>query len=238
MAHEINNPNYYITINGKLLKRIWDEGVPILDEYYEENGDFDLAGIPFSEAHENIDQLFNGIAEGAARIGKIVESLKNFARQDTGELNQQVDVNAVVESATVIMNNLLQKSTNHFSVERAQNLPTIRGNAQQLEQVLINLITNSCHALLDKQNSIVVKTAYDADSDNVTLTIRDDGTGIAPEDLKRIMDPFFTTRPETGGTGLGLSVSYGIIKAHGGELSFDSELGKGTTATVSLPVVS
>ena len=236
VAHEINNPNYYITLNAKLVKRAWDEVVPILEQYYQENGEFDLAGIPYVEAHERIGQLIEGTSQGAMCIQKIVESLKNFARQDTGDLNQQVDVNSVVKSATLILGNLIKKSTRHFSVALGENLPTVQGNPQQLEQVLINLITNSCQALESRKEGIVVSTAYDGARNHLILTVRDEGEGITPENLRHIMDPFFTTKPHQGGTGLGLSVSYGIVKAHGGELDFVSAPGKRTTATITLPV--
>ena len=107
---------------------------------------------------------------------------------------------------------------------------------QQLEQVIINLITNSCHALPNKEKGIIISTSYDMDSKNIIINIQDEGIGIPSESLKHILDPFFTTKRDYGGTGLGLSVSYNIIKDHGGELSFTSELGKGTTATIRLPV--
>jgi two-component system, NtrC family, sensor kinase len=236
VAHEIHNPNYYITLNARLIERAWNHIMPILHEYYEENGEFVIAGMPYTQASEKIPPLIRGISDGAKRIQKIVQSLKNFARQDTGDFNQQVDVNSVVESATVILNNLIKNSTHHFSVEFSRNLPTIRGNSQQLEQVLVNLITNSCQALKDKDGGIVVSTSHDRDSNRLIITVVDEGEGIVPQHLSRITEPFFTTKQDRGGTGLGLSVSYGIIQAHGGTLNFVSDVGKGTTATIILPI--
>jgi PAS domain S-box-containing protein len=236
VAHEINNPNNFIMLNGEILSMAWQNVMPILQKYYEENGDFLLAGMPYTRAHEKIDQLISGISEGAARIGKIVETLGGFARQDAGDLNQQVDPNAVVESAMVIVNNLIKKSTHHPSVELGENLPKIRGNPQQLEQVIINLITNSCQALQSPQKRLFVSTSYNKQSDLITIRVRDEGEGIPPENLNHIIEPFFTTKRDTGGTGLGLSMSYNIVKNHGGHLHFTSRFGKGTTATVMLPV--
>ncbi|MFQ6078285.1 MAG: PAS domain S-box protein, partial [Thermodesulfobacteriota bacterium] len=97
VAHEINNPNNYIMLNAKILSKVWNDITPILKQYYEMNGDFVLAGMPYSKAHERIGQLISGISEGAERIQKIVQSLKDFARRDKGDLNQTVDINAVVE---------------------------------------------------------------------------------------------------------------------------------------------
>ena len=236
VAHEINNPNNFIMLNGEILSMAWQNVMPILQKYYEENGDFLMAGMPYTRAHEKIDQLISGISEGAARIGKIVETLGGFARQDAGDLNQQVDPNAVVESAMVIVNNLIKKSTHHPSVELGENLPKIRGNPQQLEQVIINLITNSCQALQSPQKRLFVSTSYNKQSDLITIRVRDEGEGIPPENLNHIIEPFFTTKRDTGGTGLGLSMSYNIVKNHGGHLHFTSRFGEGTTATVMLPV--
>ena len=236
VAHEINNPNNFIMLNGEILSMAWQNVMPILQKYYEENGDFLLAGMPYTRAHEKIGQLISGISEGAMRIGKIVEALGGFARQDAGDLDQSVDPNAVVESAMVIVNNLIRKSTHHPSVELEENLPKIRGNKQQLEQVIINLITNSCQALQSPQKCLFVSTSYNETSDLITIRVRDEGEGIPPENLNHIIEPFFTTKRDTGGTGLGLSVSYNIVKNHGGHLHFTSRFGKGTTATVMLPV--
>ena len=236
VAHEINNPNNFIMLNGEILSMAWQNVMPILQKYYEENGDFLLAGMPYTRAHEKIGQLISGISEGAMRIGKIVEALGGFARQDAGDLDQSVDPNAVVESAMVIVNNLIRKSTHHPSVELEENLPKIQGNQQQLEQVIINLITNSCQALQSPQKYLYVSTSYNETSDLIAIRVRDEGEGIPPENLNHIIEPFFTTKRDTGGTGLGLSVSYNIVKNHGGHLHFTSRFGKGTTATVMLPV--
>jgi PAS domain S-box-containing protein len=235
MAHEINNPNNFIVLNGEILATAWENVIPILEKYYQENGDFLLAGIPYTQARTKIGQLTSGILEGATRIAKIVETLRDFAHQDTGDLDQQVDVNSVIESAIVIMNNLIQKSTDRFSVALMENLPQIRGNPQQLEQVIINLITNSCQAIRAPQECLVVSTSYNKGSDQIIITILDEGKGVPPENLNRIIEPFFTTKGDEGGTGLGLSVSYSIVKNHGGNLHFTSKGRKGTIATVTLP---
>ena len=235
VAHEINNPNNFIVLNGEILDMAWQNVMPILEKYYQENGDFLLAGMPYTQARAQIGQLISGILEGATRIGKIVETLRDFVRQDTGDLDQPVDVNSVIESAIVIMSNLIQKSTDRFSVELVENLPKIRGNPQQLEQVIINLITNSCQAIRAPQECLVVSTSYNKRSDRIIITILDEGEGVPPENLNHIIEPFFTTKGDEGGTGLGLSVSYGIVKNHGGNLHFTSKGGKGTIATVTLP---
>ena len=256
VAHEINNPNNFILLNAKIFSRVWSDVTPILEEYCENHGDFALAGMPYTRAHERIGQLVSGMFEGAQRIQKIVQGLKDFARPDAGDSNQLVDINSVMEAAILITGNLIKKSTDRFSCDYGSNLPKIRGNTQQLEQVVINLVTNACHALLSGRRvrgrtdgrshtairrvapspcRLLISTSYDRDSDSVIVKVCDEGAGISPEQLKHIMDPFFTTKRASGGTGLGLSISYNIVKAHGGDLNFSSELGKGTTVLLTLP---
>ena len=236
VAHEINNPNNFILLNAKIFSRVWSDITPILEEYYEEQGDFALAGMPYTQAHDRIGQLITGMSEGAQRIQKIVQGLKDFARQDTGELNESVDINSVIEASVLIAGNLIKKSTDQFSCEYGADLPEIQGNTQQLEQVIINLLTNACHALEDRKKGIFITSSHDVNTDTIIVEVRDEGTGISGEALEHIMDPFFTTKRSSGGTGLGLSISYNIIKAHGGELKFTSEPGNGTTVVLSLAV--
>ena len=233
VAHEINNPNNFILLNGEMLEKAWNDVMPILERYYDENGDFTCADMPYTQARGNIKKLTAGIILGAKRIQKIVNALGDFAHQDEENLSQLVDCNAVIDSAIVIVENLIKTSTDNFSTNLKPNLPKILGNPQQLEQVLINLISNACQALSDPDKRIVVSTRKS--SEHVLIEVSDEGEGISPESLQRIMDAFFTTKRDCGGTGLGLSVSYNIIQNHGGDLTFTSELGKGTIATVSLP---
>ncbi len=236
VAHEINNPNNFIMLNNKMINKAWESTKPILDEYYNEHGDFVLAGMPYSKAHDKIAELITGISEGGQRIKKIVESLKNFARHDTGVLDQSINLNKVVEAAILIVNNLIKKSTTDFKVKFAPKLPEFQGNFQQLEQLLINLITNSCEALSKKEKQLHITTFWNRESNQVGFSVMDNGDGITKDDMKHIIDPFFTTKREIGGTGLGLSIAYNIIKDHGGELHLDSRLGFGTTATITIPL--
>ena len=236
VAHEINNPNNFIMLNTKMIGKVWNGTKPILDSYYDEQGDFVLAGMPYSVARDKITDLISGISKGSMRIQKIVNSLKDYARQDTGDLNQEINLNDVLEAAILIVNTLVKKYTDVFDVHYARRLPTIRGNFQKLEQVLINLITNSCQALKRSPKTIHVKSFYDSKTETVGVIVKDTGVGIDESDLKHIFDPFFTTKRESGGTGLGLSIAYNIVQDHGGELMFESQKGAGSTATLKLPV--
>ena len=237
VAHEINNPNSFITFNAPILTHIWNDAMPILKHHYEESGDFTLASLPYEKAAEAVPKLLSGISRGATRIKNIVGNLKDFVRQDQSGEFQPIQFNAVLESAVTLLSNEINKRTKHFSVEYGADLPLALGDFQKLEQVMINLISNSCQALPDLEKAVRVQTDFDADSGTVRLTVADEGVGISPENLSKIMDPFFTTKRDSGGTGLGLSVSYSIIEEHGGKLEFSSTQGEGTTAILSLPFI-
>jgi polar amino acid transport system substrate-binding protein len=148
---------------------------------------------------------------------------------------ENIDLNSVAEVAVRLLEPSLRISTGHFTVEYGKNLPQVRGNAQRIEQVIVNLLLNACQALTDKERKISLATGYDQSTGTVILTVTDEGIGISPDVRPYLTDPFFTTKRDTGGTGLGLSVSAGIVKEHGGSLDFDSTPGEGTVVTLRLP---
>jgi PAS domain S-box-containing protein len=235
VAHEINNPNNFIMLNTPILSEAWECAMPILDEYYEKNGDFSIGGMRYKEMRDSIPVLFSGIRDGSKRIKQIVEDLRDFVRRDTTDMTQSVDMNAVLRSAISLLSNTIMKSTNHFSVAYAANLPPLKGNFQRVEQVIINLIQNACQALPDNRRGVFVSTSHDERRASIVVEVEDEGTGIPSEMLSHIMDPFFTTKSDSGGLGLGLSISSRIVREHGGALTFASEPGKGTRAKIVVP---
>ncbi len=237
IAHEINNPNNFIQLNGRLFSRIWTDIVPILDEYLHANGDFSIAGMSYDSSREKLAHSLEGILKGSDRIQNITRSLTDYAKHDGATRNESVDINHVVGLAIEIAGNLIRESTEDFRVDYGSDVPAIKGNAQQLEQVIINLITNACQSLRTTADEIRVTTSFHKERNEVRVAIVDRGGGIRETDLKHIMDPFFTTRRDKGGTGLGLSVSLNIVKSHGGRIVLTSEPGKGTIAKVYLPVM-
>jgi PAS domain S-box-containing protein len=236
VAHEINNPNNFIMLNTPLLSEIWESSKPILEEYYEKNGDFLIGGMPYREMRENIPVLFSGILDGSKRIKQIVEDLRDFVRRDGSDMTQSFDVNGVIRSAISLLSNIIMKATTHFSVKYGDSLPPLKGNFQRFEQVIINLIQNACQALPGAQRGIFLSTSYDEEREGIVIRIKDEGMGIPADVLPHIAEPFFTTKQDFGGLGLGLSISSRIVKEHGGTLNFTSEQGKGTTAEIVLPV--
>jgi len=180
--------------------------------------------------------LFAGIREGAQRIERIIGNLKGFVRQDVVETWETLDLNAVVEGAVSLMGQFIHKSTDHFSVACGEGLPSLQGNFQKLEQVVINLIQNACQSLSGKDRAVTVSTEFNAVTESAVLTVSDEGRGIEPSSLSKIMDPFVTTRRESGGTGLGLSIVSNIVKEHSGEITVRSRPGEGAVFTVTLPI--
>ena len=236
VAHEINNPNNYIMLNASILMEVWEDLSKIADDYYKENGDFLIGGLNYSEMRDNIPVLCEGIKDGASRIKMIVQDLKNYTRREKSNMNQKVNINDMVISAVRLLSNQIKHSTKNFEIKYGMDLPSVLGNFQQLEQVIINLLQNACQALEKKEAKIFLETYYDKKEKKILIRIEDEGQGIAAETIKKIKDPFFTTKRDSGGTGLGLSVSMDLVKSHGGELDFFSSVGKGTQAIVKLPV--
>ncbi|MBJ6749404.1 transporter substrate-binding domain-containing protein [Geomonas anaerohicana] len=236
VAHEINNPNGLILLNLPVVMEAFRDAEPILEEYYEKNGDFEFGGLSYSRMREALPKLMQQMQEGSRRVKLIVEDLKDFARQQEPGQAAEFDLNETVQAALRLLTNLVEKSTEHFSVSLGAGIPRLNGSAQRIEQVVVNLLVNACQALPSPERGIELVTWFDAETRQVIMEVRDQGTGIAPEHLPRLTDPFFTTKRDSGGTGLGLSVSSGIVKEHGGELSFSSAPGAGTTARLTFTV--
>jgi len=236
VAHEINNPTNFITLNTPILKEAWQGTRLILEDHYQKEGEFFVGRFKYSALREKLDLLFDGIAEGAERIKNIVLDLKNFARPDPSDLDQPVDVNKVIMNSVSLLRNTINKRTKHFTLELGADLPPLRGSFQKLEQVIINLIQNAYEALPDTEKAISISTMHDSIKGCLLIRIRDQGCGISEEILPRILDPFFTTKRTSGGVGLGLSITSRIVKDHDGTLVFDSIAGRGTTVTVTLPL--
>jgi len=236
VAHEINNPNNFIMANAEFLGKAWEDAMKILREYARENGEFHIGGIPFSQLETQSPRLFAGITDGSKRINGIVNNLKSFSR-NSGIIDRYdiIDVNKVTKSTVSILHYEINKFTENFHVELADNLPPIKGSSQQLGQVILNLLMNACQALTDKNGGIWLTTAYDKDSGHVSITVRDEGCGMSRDNSTMIMEPFFTTKIDSGGTGLGLSICQSIIRDHSWSLEFTSEIGKGTTFILKIP---
>ena len=237
VAHEINNPNNFISINAALLQRIWEDSKPGLHEQIKNIPDFKLGNIPGDKLEESIDDLLFGIKDGSERIRKIIDSLKAYIRNVPGDIKAVFDLNSAIENALFLLKNQIMRATDNFSIyQKYEKLP-VEGVQQKIEQVIINVLQNACQALTSREQSIQVDTLVEPQGEWVTIKITDTGSGIKPENFNYITDPFFTTRRETGGTGLGLSISSSILDDHKGRFKFVSEPDKGTSVEIILPLV-
>jgi two-component system NtrC family sensor kinase len=183
------------------------------------------------DGDEFAEQGLQTIRDSATRANVIVTDLLKFARQSTPEL-QRRDLRDMLESVFRLTEYLLRKGKVTLELSMPDRPVMAQYDSQQIEQVLINLVTNAVQAMPDGGTLHVSLSATDGQA---VIKIRDTGIGILPEHLPRIFDPFFTTKPEGEGTGLGLSVSYGIITEHGGKIEVESEPGEGTTFQITLP---
>jgi signal transduction histidine kinase len=184
---------------------------------------------PGSMLHTNL-QL---IEKETRRCKSIIDNLLRFARQEKTSL-EPTSVNVVVEDAVAIVRHQMEMHRVHLETELASDLPEILANANQLQQVVMNLAINAQQAMEDTPGQITIVTRRSA-AGAVEIAVRDTGPGMTREILDKIFEPFFTTKPSGKGTGLGLSVSFGIVKDHAGEIAVDSAPGRGTTFVITLP---
>ena len=236
VAHEINNPNNFIMFNAPQLEDIWEELEPVMRGAYSSLPE-QVDNMDYDELNDVVHDLFKGINMGSGRIKQIVKNLKNYVQDKPVDLAALVSIRDVVGGACILLGSSIRTSTDNFLSEIEEDLPEVRGDIGMIEQVLINLIQNACHALPSKQSALAVKAYSDMKNKSVIIEVSDEGRGIAEQAMKFITDPFFTTKRDSGGTGLGLSISNNIMKEHGGELIFSSTLGKGTIVKMVFPVV-
>jgi len=219
VAHEINNPLNGIINFAQLLK---DEERP--------RSEFEK-------------QMIDGIIDEGERIAQIVRGLLTFARTDTHEL-RQVHFADSIKTSIALFGHQFEKEGITVEIDLEPDLPLVRADASRLRQVVLNLITNAYHALKAKtvdsgERKLFRITARRASRNDkiVRVEFYDNGVGIKREDLSKVFDPFFTTRRETGGTGLGLSVSFGIVRDFGGTIKVESEEGKFTRFIIELSAI-
>ncbi len=234
IGHEINNPNQFIRGNIKIVQQALEGLLPIVDDYYKDHPDLKIARLDYDFFRQHIMILVNDMSNGSERIKRIVESLKGFARKDEGLLVDRVDINNVIEESSRLVHSQVHKFAD-ISLDLGSDIPVFRGNAQKLEQVLINLVINASQAMADDTRG-EIQISSRRDGEWAQIEVADNGSGMGEATVRNIFDPFFTTKRARGGTGLGLSIAFRIMEEHGGHISVNSTLGKGTTFTIRLPL--
>lgn len=242
VAHEINNPIGFVNSNLGSLEKYVNDWVRLLDLYEQAEDRLAphpevLAGIRDTKEaidieflKEDIRQLIQESKDGLDRVKGIVQDLKDFSR--VGETDWQwADVHKCLDSTlNVIWNEIKYKAE---VVKEYGEIPEIECIPSQLNQVFMNFLVNAAHAIAER-GQITLRTGREEDW--VWVSVADTGVGISPENINRIYDPFFTTKPVGTGTGLGLSISHSIIGKHGGRIEVESVVGSGTTFSIFLPI--
>jgi two-component system, NtrC family, sensor kinase len=234
VAHEINNPIAYVTNNLVVLRRDMQEALAVLDAYRQGRAADaarleEEADLPFFR--DNLARTCEQSLVGLERVRDIVRNLRDFARLDEAEF-KETDLTAALASTLEILRHEITKKDIHL-VTDLEPLPLVWCSPGKLNQVFLNLLINAVEAC-SHGGAVTVGTRCEA-GEVVVVEVQDNGCGIKPEHKARLFEPFFTTKPVGQGTGLGLSVSFGIVRDHGGTIEFDSELGRGSTFLVKLP---
>ncbi len=248
IAHEINNPVNFIYGNLEPIENYVKSLLKLLEvyqqEYPEDNSVLQATTeeIELEFISEDLPNILRSMKAGAERIKQIILSLRNFSRLDEAEL-KPVDLHAGLESTLLILQNRFQVSTGQPKIQVIKEygkLPYVTCYASEMNQVFMSLISNALDALKqvsknDENPYIQIQTEV-IETERVRIAIADNGIGIPAQIQERIFEPFFTTKPVGSGTGLGLSVSYAVIKKHGGELTCESTVGKGTKFVIEIPI--
>ncbi|UCF82283.1 MAG: response regulator, partial [Desulfobacteraceae bacterium] len=237
MAHEINNPINLIMYNIPLFHKVWHDCLPVLKQHTDKEPYRKYGGLTYSFLKENADRLLSDMNMAANRVAKIVSDLKNFARQSSVAEKGPLHMNMAVDNAVRLAQTTLRNSGVELEIDLAEDLPLLTGNLQNIEQIILNLIVNGVQAIDHDQGKIKIATGYQKKDGKICVSIMDNGRGVAPEISDKLFDPFVTDKQAEGGTGLGLSVTYSLVKAHDGEIIFRSQKGKGTTFTVFFPTI-
>jgi len=215
VAHEINNPLAIINETAGLIKDIFT----FSDQYKED---------------KKLLSLIDSILKQVDRCRTITHRLLGFARHIDVKI-EEVDLQTLLEEVLSFLEKEAQYRDIHVNITKTQEIPLIQSDRSKLQQIFLNIINNA-FAAVKKGGHIDITLDYLKEKDMVKVAIKDDGIGISPENLKKIFDPFFSTKKDQGGTGLGLSITYGLVKKLKGEIQVESQVGKGTTFFIFLPV--
>lgn len=235
VAHEINNPINLIMYNIPLLEKIWKDILPILNDQAVLYPQRKYGGLRTDFINNHLMQLISDMDVAAKRVTTIVSGLKSFSRFSVQSEKIPIQINLAVENAIRLSQSTLRKLNVEIDLDLENDLPTILGNLQSIEQVILNLVINAAQAIEHDSGNIRISTRLQPQDGSIRISVSDNGKGVNPAIADKLFDPFVTDKQEKGGTGLGLSVSYNLIKAHNGTITFESNQGKGATFHVLLP---
>jgi len=237
VAHEMCNPNSFIAYNAPILEETWQILATPLEDFDSRNPGWRYRSLSLQELRQDMEEIIQHIKTGSDRINRIVSHLKDFVRTEEGLPPRPLQINEVIESALTIVGAQARASVATIVKDLAPDLPVVLGYYQKLEQVVTNLIVNALHAVPEKTGGMLsIRSRSLPRREAVMFQVEDNGIGMERETMERIFEPFFTLRRDNGGTGLGLSVSYNLIKEHGGVICVLSRPSRGSRFTVILPI--
>jgi len=230
VAHEINNPNNFIYFNIPILRSYLQFLLPIADEYASANPDLLVFNRPYAPFREDCLKLLENIEHGSTRINQIVSNLREFARDRGKGERRRIDLKLVVEKGISICIGRIKKLVKTLDVHIPEGLPALVSDPLAIEQIVVNLMINAAQAA-DKDESWIRLTISERSgpTGKVVVEVSDNGCGMDSETLKKIFDPFYTTKAAGVGTGLGLAISHRLMTELGGSIEVESEVGTGST---------
>ena len=240
IAHEINNPNNYISVNIPILRDYINRMIPIIDEYAKKHPDLKILHMPYPEFREDIFELLDNIQHGSRQIKSIVKELKVFSKPDLDKPNEKIDLKPMFEKVFAFCWSKIRKTVKTFNFNIPENLPEIPIDSQFLEQILINLLINAANAFdapFNENSRVDLVVSMDDSKENqLIIEVSDNGRGMDEKILDKIFDPFFTTTPSEEGTGLGMYIVHNLIEKIGGRIQVESKLGEGSKFTLILDI--
>jgi signal transduction histidine kinase/CheY-like chemotaxis protein len=235
VAHEINNPINLMMYNLPLIKQVWEDFQPLLRSAQKSEPDRKYGGFTYDFLMENMSQLIGDMELAAGRVTKIVADLKDFSRRSSAAEKVSMSLNRAVKNALRLAQTTLRASGVQLELDLSDNLPEFEGIQQSIEQIVLNIVINAVQAIDHDRGRICIETGYQLKDGRIFVHISDNGRGISSQIAGKIFLPFVTDKLASGGTGLGLSVSYNLVKAHDGEIKFESREGEGTHFWVYFP---
>ena len=236
IAHEINNPNNFISFNIPILRDYLKDILPIVDEYVEHHAEFEASNMKYPEFREDLFRILENVEHGSQRITHTVSLLQDFSRKEEKIRISQVDIKDVFEKALNISRGKIKRMLKSVKINVPEGVPRIPSDEQVIEQIVINLLINAAQSGCKEDVEVELSARVgNSPQDRFIIEIKDNGAGMDTEMKRKVFEPFFTTKPRGEGIGLGLSLCQTLASVLTGKIEFESEPGKGSTFRLVLP---
>jgi signal transduction histidine kinase len=235
IAHELGNLSNCIIFNIPILRDYLKRLIPIIDDHVQNRDDFELFSMSYPEFRHDVFRILDNIEHASSRISETGSGFKEFVSMASAEKRKWADVGSLINKSVALCRGQMKKTVRHFEMKIAEDLPPIFTDPSALEQVLVNLLINAAQAV-DGEDSWIMLSAKLGNTlqDHLIIEVSDNGCGMDEETREKIFDPFYTTKEDMKGSGLGLFVSKNLIEDLGGLIEVESKVGKGSTFRVTL----